>query len=58
MTAEEVATYLGIKRNTVYLWAQEQRIPHIRLGQLVRFRREDIEAFVQASFLGNQLSPR
>ena len=28
---------LGVHRNTIYRWANERRIPHVRAGGAVRF---------------------
>ncbi len=39
MTADEVAAFLGVDRNTVYDYACRGVIPHQRLGKRVLFRR-------------------
>ena len=41
LTAEEVAKILQVKRQTVYTWARERKIPSLRLGRLTRFRVSD-----------------
>ena len=38
MTADEVAAFLGVDRNTVYDYAGRGVIPHQRLGKRVLFR--------------------
>ena len=45
MTADEVAEYLGVDRNTVYEYAARGMIPHKRLGKRVLFRRGSIIAW-------------
>jgi excisionase family DNA binding protein len=45
MTADEVATYLGVDRSTVYESVARGEIPHKRLGRRVIFRRETISAW-------------
>ena len=48
MTLEEVATYLRLKPQTIYTWAQEKKIPAAKLGKEWRFRKSIIdEWFVQ-----------
>ena len=37
MTADEVAEYLGVDRNTVYEYAARGAIPHKRLGKRILF---------------------
>lgn len=46
MTLEEVAEYLRISERTVYDWAQKGDIPCGKLGTAWRFKRSDIEAWV------------
>jgi excisionase family DNA binding protein len=43
MTLEEVATYLRLKPQTIYLWAQEKKIPAAKLGKEWRFRRSVVD---------------
>jgi excisionase family DNA binding protein len=48
MTLEEVATYLRLKPQTIYTWAQEKKIPAAKLGKEWRFRKSIIdEWFIQ-----------
>lgn len=47
MTAEEVATYLGYALGTVYNKVQAGEIPHKRLGRAIRFRRSEIDAWIE-----------
>jgi len=46
MTAEEVATLLRLNKSWVYAQAGTNRIPHIRLGRYVRFRRSAINEWL------------
>ncbi len=39
MSADEVAEFLGVDRNTVYDYAGRGAIPHQRLGKRILFRR-------------------
>ena len=46
MTIEEVATYLRVSERTVYDWAQKGQLPGGKLGTTWRFKRADIENWV------------
>ena len=46
MTIEEVATYLKIPKSTVYILAQEGKIPCQKVGRHWRFRRETIDQWL------------
>jgi len=47
MDIKEVANYLRVKESTVYTWAQEGILPAFRLGRLWRFRRAEIDAWLE-----------
>jgi len=46
MTIEEVAEYLRVSERTVYDWAQKGQLPGGKLGTTWRFKRSDIEGWV------------
>jgi excisionase family DNA binding protein len=48
LEAEEVARYLGMRTDWVYREVRAGRLPHIRLGRAVRFRRESIDAWLKS----------
>jgi nitrogen PTS system EIIA component len=48
MTIEEVAEYLRVSERTVYDWAQKGTIPGGKLGTSWRFRRSDIEEWLDS----------
>ena len=46
LTVRQAAIYLGVSMQTVYLWVERKRIPHLRvMGRNIRFLRSDLEAF-------------
>jgi PTS system nitrogen regulatory IIA component len=46
MTIEEVAAYMRVSERTVYDWAQKGELPGGKLGTTWRFKREDVENWV------------
>lgn len=56
MTIEEVAGYLRVSERTVYDWAQKGQLPGGKLGTTWRFKRSDIESWVNRQ-LGTSASP-
>lgn len=52
MDIRQVATYLQINEATAYSWAQSGRLPGIKIGRIWRFRREDIEAWLDENMQG------
>jgi excisionase family DNA binding protein len=52
LTLEEVAAYLRLKPQTIYKWAQEKRIPAVKLGKEWRFRRSILDRWLDEQMLG------
>lgn len=46
LTAEDVATMLGMGTDWIYAQVRANRIPHVRLGRFVRFRADSIEQWI------------
>jgi excisionase family DNA binding protein len=44
---QEAADYLGIKLWTLYHWSSQRKIPVVKVGNRIRFRREVLEQFVK-----------
>jgi excisionase family DNA binding protein len=47
LTAEEVAAVLRVTPAWVYAQTRRRRIPHLRLGRYVRYRRDALEEWMQ-----------
>jgi excisionase family DNA binding protein len=47
MTLEEVAAYLRVSKDTVYRLAQGGKIPASKAGTQWRFRREDVDQWLE-----------
>ena len=47
---QEVADFLGVPASTLYRWRHEGRGPaSIKVGRVVRYRPEDVDAWLQAN---------
>jgi excisionase family DNA binding protein len=44
---KEASELLGISRSTLYEWIIQKKIPHIKVGRLVKFKREDLEDWLK-----------
>lgn len=44
LTAEEVAKILRVSKQTLYVLCRENKFPHFKVGNKLRFKRADIEA--------------
>ena len=53
LTIEEVAKYLRVSERTVYDWAQKGEIPAGKIGTVWRFKKNDIERWVNERLSSN-----
>jgi excisionase family DNA binding protein len=49
ITVKEVADYLKLKEQTVYLLARQNKIPSLKVGGSLRFKRSQIDAWLASS---------
>ncbi len=55
----ELAAYLNVKESTIRYWVHVKYIPHIKFQSLVRFRKTDIDAWLdQRTALGRTAPDR
>lgn len=54
LTDPEAAQYLKVKDGTLANWrcTGRRKIPYIRLGRSVRYRRSDLDAYLQSCTVG------
>jgi PTS system nitrogen regulatory IIA component len=58
LTIEEVARYLRVSERTVYDWAQKGEIPSGKIGTVWRFKKTEIENWVNDRLSVNNLNPQ
>jgi len=56
LTIEEVARYLRVSERTVYDWAQKGEIPSGKIGTVWRFKKNEIERWVNERLSSNRSS--
>lgn len=54
LTLKEVAEYLKLAEKTAYRLAAERKLPGFKVGGSWRFKREDIEAWIDEQKTGNK----
>lgn len=48
LSVDEIAAYLGVKRDTVYKWIERKNMPAHRVGRLWKFRTAEIDEWVRS----------
>ena len=54
LNVKQVAQYLQLKESTIYSWAQDGKIPAIKIGRTWRFRRSDLDAWLERHLKGEE----
>ena len=54
LNVKQVAQYLQLKQSTIYSWAQDGKIPAIKIGRTWRFRRSDLDAWLERHLRGER----
>ena len=47
LSVQQAAAYLGITVSTLYGWACHRQIKFVKVGRLLKFRLQDLEAYVE-----------
>jgi excisionase family DNA binding protein len=46
LNIQQVAAYLGLSVHTVYKFVSQRKIPHIKIGKLLKFDRPEIDRWI------------
>lgn len=47
LNPKETSEFLGIQKNTLYEWVLQKKIPHVKVGRLLRFRKADLISWLE-----------
>ncbi|HXE52706.1 MAG TPA: helix-turn-helix domain-containing protein [Tepidisphaeraceae bacterium] len=48
LSVDEVAIFLGVRRDTVYKWIARHRLPARKVGRLWKFRQNEVDQWFNA----------
>lgn len=54
LSVDEIASHLGVSKETVYRWLEKKRIPAHRIGRLWKFRASEVDEWVLKGSAGAQ----
>jgi len=54
LSVDEIAAYLGIKRDTVYKWIEKRSLPAHKVGRLWKFRSKEVDRWVETGKAGQK----
>ena len=47
-SADEMAEYLGVKRDTIYKWIERHDLPAHKVGRLWKFRKQEVDEWIMS----------
>ena len=47
MDVDELAQYLGLRKQTIYNWLHKRKISGLKIGKVWRFEREEIKSWLR-----------
>ena len=47
-SVQEIATYLGVKSETIYTWIENKDMPAHKVGRLWKFKVSEVDAWVRS----------
>ena len=54
---EDVASHLGVNKDSIYRWIERMGLPAHRVGRLFRFKLSEVDAWVRAGGAGEGSDP-
>ena len=55
LSVEEIATYLGVKRDTVYKWIIRKNMPARKIGRLWKFKKEHVDDWIETGIAATHI---
>ncbi|KJS30573.1 MAG: transcriptional regulator [Desulfatitalea sp. BRH_c12] len=54
LSVDEIAVHLGIKRDTVYKWIGERKMPGHKIGRLWKLDKKEVDDWVKSGAAGDK----
>lgn len=48
LSVDEIAAYLGVKRDTIYKWIERKGMPANKVGRLWKFKLDEVDSWVRS----------
>lgn len=48
LSVQDIAAYLGVKNETIYVWIAKKRMPAHKVGRLWKFKTAEVDAWVRS----------
>lgn len=56
LSVDEIAEYLGVKRDTIYRWINDKSMPAHKIGRLWKFKKIQVDEWVEQGAAADRAS--
>lgn len=53
LSVDEIADYLGVKRDTIYNWISDKNMPAHKVGRFWKFRKDEVDTWIRSGGAGD-----
>ena len=47
LSVEEIASYLGVSKDTIYIWISDRNLPAHKVGKLWKFKTAEVDRWIK-----------
>jgi len=58
VSLDEIASHLGVSRDTIYRWIEHRDMPAHKVGRLWKFKKSQVDSWVEAGQADTDAKPR
>lgn len=48
LSVDDIAAYLGVKRDTIYDWIERRNMPAHKVGRLWKFKKDEVDEWIKS----------
>lgn len=48
LSVDDIAAYLGVKRDTIYDWIERRNMPAHKVGRLWKFKKDEVDEWIRS----------